>query len=697
MDAVTPTPKVVTRQRVGTGIGGRHFEWAFRPIFLLACAVVLPLLVFAATQAVYSLQRQHELTQREALEIVRALSNQLDAELTRHIELAQTIAAMPAFDIGADNEQAMEVLRRASARQPLWISALVATADGTVVLSTSTPTPHPVNDRGSLDAVVASRAPVIGNITKGVNGQFGLPIRAPIVREGTVLGALTIVIRTDSIQDLLARADLPDEWLGAVIDAAGRRVARTAMGEELRATSATPATLAARKRGFEGVYETELVEGGAGVAIYRLSPVTNWSVHIVIPRDVYDAPLSRLRWLIAGEAAAAALLAITFAVLLARELSARRNEAAERQRAERMEALGRMTGRIAHDFNNLLAVISNASQNIRRRVATPEAERYAGLIGQAVDRGVAITGELLLFARAGMVPLKPADINTRIRHTMGLVREAVGPDVDIELDLAETLPRATIDPVQFDLALLNLAVNAREAMNGIETGTGSVMIATKAGVLDAKRRRCVSLTVSDTGAGIPANQLPHVFEPFFTSKEVAKGSGLGLAQVYAFAKLCGGSVRMESEVGFGSTVIMLLPEAEESAQDVAGAPASPGAWTGKRVLLVDDDEGVRSVTADSLMTLGFEVVEAEDAKTALGYLDTATFDLLISDIMMPGGMDGVGLARQARARWPTMPTLLISGYSPSVQQAMTGGWQVIAKPFTIETLSEQIAEKIGTG
>jgi CheY-like chemotaxis protein len=294
-----------------------------------------------------------------------------------------------------------------------------------------------------------------------------------------------------------------------------------------------------------------------------------------------------------------------------------------------------------------------------------------------------------------MVPLKPADINTRIRHTMGLIREAVGPEVQITLDLAETLPRANIDPVQFDLALLNLAVNAREAMNGPDNNkAGRLTIATKAGVLDAKRRRSVALMVSDTGAGIPRHQLPHVFEPFFTTKNMAKGSGLGLAQVYAFAKQCDGSVSMQSEVGAGSTVTMLLPQAEDGANDTTGAIASPGAWAGKRVLLVDDDEGVRSVTADSLESLGFEVVEAEDAKTALGYLDAASFDLLISDIMMPGGMDGIGLARQARARWPDMPTLLISGYSPSVQQAMTNGWQVIAKPFTLEILSEQIGEKL---
>lgn len=700
MEAEPPSVDTSARARPQTGFGSRHINWTFRPIVLLASAIVLPLLIFAAVQAVYTLQQQQALMRREALEIVRALSRDVDAELARHVDLAQTIAAMPAFDSDADPERALEVLRRAAARQPLWISALVVTPAGMVVMSTSNPTPHPANDRVSLDAMIALRTPVIGNLTKGLNGQFGLPIRAPIVRDGRVLGALTVVIRTTSIDGLLRQAQLPDDWRGVVVDAAGRRVARTAMGDETRATPASRETLAARERGPEGLYDTEMIEGGAAIAAYRLSPTTNWSAHVAIPRDVYDAPFTRLRWLIVGEAMAALLLAVTFTVLLLRELSVRRVEVSERERAERMEALGRMTGRIAHDFNNLLAIISNASQNIRRRVASPDAERYAGLIGQAVDRGVAITGELLLFARAGMVPLKPADINTRIRHMMGLIREAVGPDVQIDLDLAEGLPRAKIDPVQFDLALLNLAVNAREAMNAPDNAktddkkTGRLTIATKAAALDAKRGSSVVLMVTDTGAGIPRHQLPHVFEPFFTAKGMAKGSGLGLAQVYAFAKLCGGSVSMDSEVGVGSTVTMLLPEAEAGDQDAGVVSAAPGAWAGKRVLLVDDDDGVRSVTADSLETLGFEVVEAEDAKSALAHLDGATFDLLISDIMMPGGMDGIALARQARARWPDMPALLISGYSPSVQQAMTGGWQVIAKPFTIETLAQQIAEKL---
>ena len=690
MDAITPNPELSTTERARAGFGGHRLRWAFRPIVLLTSAVVLPLLVFAAAQAVNALQQQQESTQRSALDSVRALTEKVDAELVRHTELAQAVAALPAFDAEADPAQAPEVLRRLAARQPSWISALVARPDGTVSFSTSNPAPHTVNDRASLDAAVASGEPVIGNIARGLNGQFGLPIRAPIVRDGTVLGAVTVVLRPNSIQEVLASAHLPSDWRGAVVDAGGRRVARTQLDDELRATPASSATLAARARGREGIYDTEMAEGGAGIAAYRVSPVTNWSVHVAIPRAVYDAPLIRLRWMIAGEAVAALVLAIAFTVLLARELTARRSEVSERERAERMEALGRMTGRIAHDFNNLLAVISNASQNIRRRVASPEAERYVGLIGQAVDRGVAITGELLLFARAGMVPLKPADLNTRIRHTMGLIREAIGPDVQVTLDLAETLPRASIDPVQFDLALLNLAVNAREAMDG----NGRLTIATKAGVLDAKRRGSVALMVSDTGAGVPRHQLPHVFEPFFTTKGVTKGSGLGLAQVYAFAKQCGGSVSMESELGAGSTVTMLLPEVEAEDKEEGNVAAAPGAWAGKRVLLVDDDEGVRSVTADSLETLGFEVVEAEDAKTALGYLDGTKFDLLISDIMMPGGMDGIGLARQARARWPDMPTLLISGYSPSVQQAMTNGWQVIAKPFTLEVLSEQIGDKL---
>jgi CheY-like chemotaxis protein len=308
--------------------------------------------------------------------------------------------------------------------------------------------------------------------------------------------------------------------------------------------------------------------------------------------------------------------------------------------------------------------------------------------------------DILSFSRAGFSRHIVVDINQRLREALGVVQQTLGPSSTVELDLDDGLPEVSLDPVQFDLALLNLAANARDAM----PTPGTLRISSRAvAALDGKPS--VTIAVSDPGTGIPPGVLKRVFEPFFTTKGIGEGSGLGLTQVYGFAQNAGGVAQIDSRPGAGTTVTIILPGASEPG--VVGAPAPGAAEPPKliadptassspagRILLVDDNEAVRSVTAAYLRDCGFAVAEAADATSAIGLLQQSTFEAIVSDIVMPGAIDGLGLAREVGRRWPLTPLILISGYAKSLADAGSIGVRIVAKPFAPVALADVIRQEM---
>ena len=364
------------------------------------------------------------------------------------------------------------------------------------------------------------------------------------------------------------------------------------------------------------------------------------------------------------------------------------------RQAQKLEALGQITGGIAHDFNNLLTVISGNLDLIGRRAPGNEVIlRLAAAALHAARRGAELTGSLLSFARKQALHPELIDVNALIREFTQLLRRAVGETATLELDLAAAPSTSYADAAHFQSALLNLVINARDAM----PGGGRVMISTRNVALDDADPAIV-VCVSDGGTGMAPDVATRAFEPFFTTKDVGKGSGLGLSQVYGFARQSGGYAAIESKPGEGTSVSMVLPAQMSDAGNKASPEISPPRLAGTdgpvRVLLVEDDLEVLSTLREQMLLSGWSVVSAQDGQTALALLGADPgITILVSDVMMPGGLTGIELARAAASARPGLPILLISGYPDAAladQGADLREFELLHKPFTHQELIERV-------
>ncbi|MGJ4929267.1 response regulator [Bradyrhizobium sp. HKCCYLS2038] len=377
-----------------------------------------------------------------------------------------------------------------------------------------------------------------------------------------------------------------------------------------------------------------------------------------------------------------------------------RVEMAERTRveetlrqAQKIEAIGRLTGGVAHDFNNLLMVISGGLDMLDRQADPARRRRLMDGMIQAAQRGASLTRQLLAFSRRQELRPEPVDIARQIGGMRELLDRSLRGDVHVQFDFPETLWPVEVDPGELELVVLNLAVNARDAMP-----TGGTILVRGDNLPnwrdDEVAGDYVRLSVVDTGIGMTEEIRARVFEPFFTTKDIGKGSGLGLAQVYGFVKQSRGSVCIESEPGRGTTIALYLPRSHHCASEhqhhlVDFDRPRPRHRDEGRILLVEDDDEVAALVSEMLRQLGYEVTRASSAAAALGALaDGRTVDLVFSDVMMPGGMNGVELAREIQKRRGDMPILLTSGYSgAAVHTAREAGVRILSKPYRIDELA----------
>jgi signal transduction histidine kinase len=369
-------------------------------------------------------------------------------------------------------------------------------------------------------------------------------------------------------------------------------------------------------------------------------------------------------------------------------------ETALRQ-AQKMESLGQLTGGVAHDFNNLLSVFASGLQLLER--SPNPSPRVFDAMRRAVARGTGLTRHLLAFSRRQPVNPESIDVAAHLRGMRALLDGSLGGDIDVDMRFDADLWPVEVDAGEMELAILNLCVNARDAMSG-----GGVITITGANVHDAlgdgSPSECVQLSVADTGSGMPPEVMARVFEPFFTTKDVSKGSGLGLPQVYGFANQSGGRVTIDSRVGSGTTVTLLLPRSSrEPARAGAAADAatagSPREHAERRghLLLVEDDKEVSALTSELLGALGFSVTHVSSADAALGALANAReIDVVLSDVMMPGGISGLELAREIRLRHPALPVILTTGYVEAVAGMKDDEFGLLVKPFSLEGLAEAL-------
>lgn len=375
------------------------------------------------------------------------------------------------------------------------------------------------------------------------------------------------------------------------------------------------------------------------------------------------------------------------------DLTEQRRVEEQLRQAQRLEAVGQLTGGIAHDFNNLLTVVMGNLDMLRR--AKPErAPRLIDNALGAVEHGRKLTSQLLAFSRRH--PMKPeaVDLHALIGGMTDMLVQSLRGDISLEIDLADNLWPIEVDPAQLQASLINLAANARDAMS--KGGRFSVRARNMVSQDSAAIER-VAIEVSDTGVGIPPDALARVFEPFFTTKPVGQGTGLGLAQVYGFVQQSGGSVDIRSEVGRGTTVTLLLGRAQSKQADThsKASAGSAEAIPASRILLVEDNPQVAELVIALLEEREHRVRHFALASEALEHLyQDAAFDLLLSDLVMPGTMDGLDLARAVRAHWPSMPILLATGYSDAVDRAVREGFPILGKPYSPAELDEALRRLI---
>lgn len=373
-------------------------------------------------------------------------------------------------------------------------------------------------------------------------------------------------------------------------------------------------------------------------------------------------------------------------------------EALEQMRAalfqsQKMEAIGKLTGGVAHDFNNLLAVLSNGLDVLSLRLQSHADIKLLSTMRRAVERGATLTQQLLSFARQQPLKMERCDLNALVRGFEGVLQRAVDASVEFEMRLAPRLRAVLVDAARFEASLLNLVVNARDAM----PDGGKLVISTEN--VDLARGEIghlapgpyVKVSVTDSGTGMAPEVMQRAFEPFFTTKEVGKGTGLGLSQVYGFITQSGGEVQVRSEPGLGTTVSMLLPAGEHATEgDGSTRHEEHNPPPVDTVLVVDDEPDLLDVAGELFRSLGYEVLTAADAAQALRILGQRNdIGILFSDVVMPGGMSGIELARQARARRPVLRVLLASGYPLAALQAAHSDlaeFELMSKPYRMGDL-----------
>jgi two-component system NtrC family sensor kinase len=465
-------------------------------------------------------------------------------------------------------------------------------------------------------------------------------------------------------------------------------------------------------------FQKQLAEDPAG-GIYVAGSIIDGRERMIGTRKLAQYPIYistgietaaiRNEWLAAvaarlafGVPATAALLAaLGVALIRTRRALA---EATRREQVEdalrqtqRLEAVGKLTGGVAHDFNNLLMVVMASAERLLRDERPPREKRYLEMIKTAAERGQSLTRQLLTFARRQALNPEVVDLAARMPAMREMLERSLRGDIAVTMDVVSETCRVAVDIGELDLAILNLGVNARDAMPQGGTLTLRVHRVTLHGSPDDLDGEFVALSVSDTGIGIVPELLQRVFEPFFTTKEVGKGTGLGLSQVYGFARQSGGTAIVDSVPGLGTTVTLFLPvsAAESAPQAVATKGIRPRDFA-LHVLIVEDERDVAELAGDLLAELGCSSAVTESIDGAMTALTRERFDVVLSDILMPGGKTGLDLAHHLRSAHPDIGVVLATGYSASAEEALREGLIVLRKPYSRDDLAAALARVLAS-
>jgi signal transduction histidine kinase/ActR/RegA family two-component response regulator len=733
-------------------------------LLLLVLAVLLPGLVGLAffIGSVYEAER--EANTRTLRDTARALSMVVDLELRKRAAVAQVLAGSHWLDTGPtlSDEQLQRferLVQRALLDAEGWVE--LRAPDG-IMLDTrrdgARRAGYSVPDADDEVELVDQR--LVEPLRIGSSpDQAHAAVVEPVQRGGRTLLNLAVTIRPSELQRIIDAQQLPESWVGTVLDSRARVVARHPGGDALIGREATADLRAHLIAKTEGLFESISLDGRRTTGFYSTT-AQGWTYLVAMPRDEFAGllprsvmqvglgallllglavggalwvsrrivePVNALKAAAAGvhagqavsyrptgiveyDEVAGALARATDTIQRGRiDLELQVAQAVEQTRlaeqrvshGQRVEALGRLTGGVAHDFNNLLGVVSNSAHLIERHPAAQDLELPLGGIRRAVAVGSQLTQHLLRFAGRRPVQSRPIELGPYLNEVKELMLSVLGQRITVTASAAPDTHAVHVDSGELELALVNLALNARDAMPSggeLRLHARNARLEETEGLAGHPRRDYVLITVGDDGHGIEPAIAARVFEPFFTTKPVGKGTGLGLSQVLGFCVQAGGTARLDSTPGLGTTVSMLLPATRRSGGDPLRAPevtqdAARATLAGARLLLVEDNEALAQVTAALLQGHGMRVQRAAHAAEALQHLvPPHDFDLVLSDVIMPGEIDGLMLARQLRRDQPTLPVVLVSGYSDTAAQALD--FKVLRKPCTEDELLQALVQAL---
>lgn len=724
-------------------------------LIALVLAVLLPALCAAAWVLGLTYRMERESSEHVLEETTRALSMVLDRELTQRAVVVRALASSSLLDTAPRLSPAAlrdfdQQARRTLTGLEGWLElrnadqVLVNTRQAAGTRLRTGPQP-PMLDRPMI-------LPLRQDAGLGISYAT---LVQPVLRDGQAVLNLSLTVLPHEFQRIIDEQHLPPGWLAAIIDSQGRVVARHPRGEIHSGRPATPDLQAHLDTEREGLVHSVSLDGDPVTLYFHTSPqgwtyltgMSRAQFEGAVPRAVQQVALAMLALIVVSLVAAAWVarrivtplhtikqmaldlregrplrrtrtgllecdqVALTMhdaghAIRHARiELERQVSDAVEHtrkleQRAShnhRVEALGRLTGGIAHEFNNLLGIVSNCAHLMRRLAPAPALQPAIEATLNAVDTGGRLTQHLLRFAGRQTVHPQVLQLQTFLPETAELLRTLLDRRITLTTEVDEHTPAVRLDPGELELSLINLALNAREAIPGQGHLWLSAAPSEPEDLEGLPKGSYVRITLRDDGQGMSDTVAHRAFEPFFSTREPREVAGLGLSQVYGFCLQAGGRARLESTPGEGTTVTLVLPAHTGEPQDAhAATPASAAAIAGTRLLLVEDNEALGEATAAVLRSYGCDVVCAAGAQEALRLIDKPPgFDVVVSDVLMPGKMDGIALANHLRQILPKLPVVLISGHHGDTRPP--AGVRLLLKPCPPEVLVGAIEAAIAQG
>jgi signal transduction histidine kinase len=714
-------------------------------LITLALAIVLPGVCGALWGLNVLYEQQKAAASRNLAEIARGVAAVVDRELVRMETTLTTLALSPTIQRG--DLLAFYGYAKAAAPSPDRTIVLVD-LEGQQRMNTRVPFGEPL-PRSKAFAELRDTAKPHDHLVSDlyfapIGKRYSFALQVPVMRDGKLVGYLAMGSYAETLQKALEDQRLPPRWNASVADRKGVIVARRLRPQEFVGKTITNELRAELKGGPEGVFQTVRLDGVSTFTAYTPISNTGWTFIVSMPKAEIDAQIVaalNVTVLITAVLLVLAILAATYVgmtisrpirhlvsiasavgrgetirapnkgLVETRLVATELQQASERIRSaneimeqriaeavresrraqeallqnQKLEALGKLTGGIAHDFNNLLQTISAAIE-VALRLAVADPVKQAMHAGKrAVERATKLTRQLTTFGRGTVSAPAVLDLRAHITDFRDLIEGALRGNIDLKFDMADDLSRVFVDPVQLELAVLNAALNSRDAMpNGgrLEISAANVVLA-HSDVGDLPAGDYVRIIIADNGEGIAPEHLPRVFEPFYTTKAVGKGSGLGLAQIYGFARQSSGAATIESSPGKGTKLAIYLPHStreQARPEDVlTGVPQD--VTIACNVLFVEDDELVSEVVVPGLRSNGFNVTTARDVSSALEVMKRGGIDVVLSDIVMPGRGDGFYLADEIRRNYPEVPIVLATGYSDAL--TASSPFRVLLKPYTI--------------